>query len=49
MEKRDFVGQHLWARGYFVSTLGRDEAAIREYIRRQEREDRRLDQLNLLR
>ena len=47
--KRNFVGQHFWARGYFVSTLGRDETVIREYIRRQEAEDRRLDQLSLLR
>jgi len=45
--KRSFVGQHFWARGYFVSTVGRDEAAIRAYIRNQEQEDRRLDQLNL--
>jgi putative transposase len=30
--RRNFVGQHFWARGYFVSTVGRDEAAIREYI-----------------
>jgi putative transposase len=45
--RRNFVGQHFWARGYFVSTLGRDEAVIREYIRRQEDEDKRLDQLNL--
>ena len=37
---------HFWARGYFVSTVGRDEAVIRDYIRRQEEEDRRLDQLN---
>lgn len=47
--KRDFVGQHFWARGYFVSTVGRDEALIREYIRNQEQEDRRLDQLSLWR
>jgi putative transposase len=47
--KQNFVGQHFWARGYFVSTLGRDEEVIREYIRRQEDEDRRLDQMNLLR
>ena len=39
--KRNFVGQHFWARGYFVSTVGRDEAVIREYIRRQEQEDTR--------
>ena len=45
--KRNFSGQHFWARGYYVSTVGRDEATIREYIRRQEEEDRRRDQLNL--
>ena len=33
--KRNFVGQHFWARGYFVSTVGRDEEMIREYIRHQ--------------
>ena len=47
--KRNFVGQHFWARGYFVSTVGRDETVIREYIRKQEQEDKRLDQLNLWR
>ena len=45
--KRSFVGQHFWARGYFVSTVGRDEAVIRMYIQQQEAEDKRLDQLNL--
>ena len=47
--KRNFVGQHFWARGFFVSTVGRDERLIREYIHKQEEEDRRLDQLNLWR
>jgi putative transposase len=41
--KRNFVGQHFWARGYFVSTVGRDEAVIRSSIQKQEQEDRRLD------
>jgi putative transposase len=45
--KRNFVGQHFRARGYFVSTVGRDETVIREYIRNQEKEDERLDQLKL--
>jgi len=45
--RRNFVGQSFWARGYFVSTVGRDESTIREYIRHQEQEDKRLDQLNL--
>jgi putative transposase len=46
--RRNFVGQHFWARGYFVSTVGRDEAVIRAYIRNQELEDQRLEQMNLL-
>jgi putative transposase len=45
--KRNFVGQHFWARGYYVSTVGRDEAVIREYIRHQEHEDQRQEQLRL--
>ncbi len=47
--KRNFVGQHFWARGFWVSTVGRDEKVIREYIRKQEEEDKRLDQLDLWR
>ena len=45
--KRNFRGQKFWARGYFVSTVGRDEAVIREYIRHQEQEDLRQEQLEL--
>ena len=47
--KRSFVGQHFWARGYFVNTVGRDEVAIRAYIRNQEKEDVRLERLNMFR
>jgi putative transposase len=46
--KRNFVGQHFWARGSFVSTVGRDEATIRAYIKSQEQEDQRLEQMKLL-
>lgn len=45
--RKNFTGQHFWARGYYVSTVGRDEATIREYIRKQEQEDRRIDQLGM--
>ena len=45
--KRNFVGQHFWARGYFVSTVGRDETMIREYIRNQEKADEKLEQIKL--
>jgi len=45
--KNNFTGQSFWARGYHVSTVGRDEEVIRNYIRHQEQEDRRIDQLKL--
>ena len=45
--RRNFVGQHFWARGYWVSTLGKNEAAVRQYIQNQEKEDQRLEQLEL--
>ena len=44
---RNFTGESFWARGYFVSTVGRDEKEIREYIKKQEQEDQRIDQLTL--
>jgi len=47
-QKKNYSGMHFWARGYFVSTVGADEEVIREYIRHQESEDKRLDQLTLL-
>ena len=45
--KWNFVGQNFWARGYFVSSVGRDEEVVRAYIQDQEKEDQRLDQLKL--
>src|SRR6201998_3705254 len=44
---RNFLGHQFWARGYFVSTVGRDEETIRAYIRNQEMVDKQLDQLQL--
>ncbi|OGP97682.1 MAG: hypothetical protein A2Z51_06875 [Deltaproteobacteria bacterium RBG_19FT_COMBO_52_11] len=46
-KRKNFVGQHFWARGYFVSTVGVNEETIRAYIKAQEKEDRWLDQVNL--
>jgi len=43
--KRNFTGEHFWARGYFVSTVGLDEGMVRAYIRNQEAEDERYDQM----
>ena len=45
--KKNFVGQQFWARGFYVSTVGRDEEAVRKYIREQEEEDKRLEQMGL--
>ena len=45
--KKSFTGQHFWARGYYVSTTGKDDEEVRRYIQEQEKEDRRLDQLDL--
>ena len=47
--KRNFVGEHFWARGYYVSTVGRDEEVVRAYIQNQAKEDERLEQLSLFR
>jgi len=47
-KQRNYVGEHFWARGYFASTVGRDEQVIRNYIKHQEAEDRRLDQMKLM-
>ena len=44
---RNFVGQNFWARGYYVSTVGRDEETVRKYIQKQEVADKRMDQLEL--
>ena len=46
-KERNFTGENFWARGYFVSTVGRDELMIKKYIRHQEKEDQRQDQLKL--
>ena len=45
--RRNYVGQHFWARVYWVSTVGKNEAAVRRYIQDQEKEDQRLDQMEL--
>jgi len=42
---RNFTGENFWARGYFVSTVGLDEEVVRAYIRHQEQEDERYEQM----
>ena len=46
--QKNFTGEHFWARGYFVSTVGLDEHMVRAYIRNQEEEDERYDQMKLV-
>ena len=45
--RKNFTGQRFWARGYYISTVGRDEETVRNYIKHQEEEDKRIDQLDL--
>lgn len=47
--KKNFVGGHFWARGYYISTVGKDEQAVRDYIKKQEKEEESLEQLNMIR
>jgi putative transposase len=39
--------EKVGALGYYVSTVGRDEETVRNYIKHQESEDKRIEQLNL--
>ena len=45
--RKNFTGQSFWARGYYVTTVGRGEEVVRNYIKHQEAEDQRIDQLDL--
>jgi putative transposase len=47
-KRRNFVGESFWARGFYVSTVGLDEEVVRNYIKHQEKEDQRVEQLQLL-
>jgi putative transposase len=41
MKKKPYWGNHFWARGYFVNTVGLDEDMIRRYVKYQEENERR--------
>ena len=45
--KKNFVGRHFWARGYCVSTVGLEEKIVRDYIKNQEKEEVRQEQMRL--
>ena len=46
-QRKNYSGMSFWTRGYLVSTVGADETVVRAYIRDQEQEDQRLEQLHL--
>ena len=46
--RRNYVGQNFWARGYWVSTVGKNEEVVRRYIQTQEKEDKRMQQLEMM-
>jgi putative transposase len=46
-QKKNYTGMHFWARGYFVSTVGTNEEVVKAYIKNQEKEDHRVEQLSL--
>jgi len=45
--RKRYWGMHMWARKYFVSTVGIDEETIRNYIAHQEDEDKKEEQLRI--
>ena len=45
--KYKYGNRHFWCRGYYVDTVGRNEKAIAEYVKNQEREDMMSDQISM--
>jgi len=43
MKQKPYWGNHFWARGYFVSTVGIDEDVIKRYVKHQEKEERQIE------
>ncbi|RLD60264.1 MAG: IS200/IS605 family transposase [Bacteroidetes bacterium] len=43
LKKKPYWGNHFWARGYFVSTVGVDEEMIRKYVKYQEEEEKKVE------
>ncbi len=44
MKQKPYWGNHFWARGYFVSTVGIDEDVIKRYVKHQEKEERQIEE-----
>ncbi|MGB3779995.1 MAG: IS200/IS605 family transposase [Tunicatimonas sp.] len=43
LREKPYWGNHFWARGYFVSTVGLDEDTIRRYVKYQEKEEKKAE------
>ncbi|MDT0648488.1 IS200/IS605 family transposase [Zunongwangia sp. F260] len=43
LKKKPYWGNHFWARGYFVNTVGLDEDMIKKYVKYQEQEEKRIE------
>ena len=43
LKQKPYWGNHFWARGYFVSTVGLDEEMIRKYVKHQEKEEIKIE------
>lgn len=44
LKKKPYWGNHFWARGYFVSTVGLDEEVIKKYVNHQEKEEKKIEE-----
>ena len=47
LKQRPYWGNHFWARGYCVDTVGLDEEKIRAYVKYQEKREREAEQKDL--
>ena len=47
LKTKPYWGNHFWADGYCVDTVGLDEEMIRKYVRYQEKKERQVEQLTL--
>ncbi len=44
IKQKPYWGNHFWARGYFVTTVGVDEEIIKRYVKYQEEQEKRFEQ-----
>ena len=47
LKKKPYWGNHFWAKGYCVDTVGLDADMIRKYVRYQEKKEKQQDQMQM--